>query len=190
MNKKSNFATIQMIVYYVAMVLCVIEGIVAALSTDDSMINSTIADALTTILGIFHLILLIGIFGFAIASIFYSVKRYQTKELGELLNGVLKIKLLTIPCYIINYVVCAFLCLMLICTIVASFAGIVLAVVLTVLTCLVIAATGAYGIAFVKAYNETHPGNQISKVHYALQVLPCLDVVSSIILISKFRKNP
>ena len=36
MNKKSRFATIQTIVYYFATVVCVLAGIVNAMTTDNS----------------------------------------------------------------------------------------------------------------------------------------------------------
>ena len=90
-------------------------------------------------------------------------------------------------CKILMALLIIFLCLLLLCTIVVAIAGVVLAFVLVFATCLVIAATGAYGIAFVKLYNEMYPENQISKMHYILQVLPCLDVVSSIILLRKYK---
>lgn len=188
MNKKSRFATVQTIVYYFAAVVCVLTGIVNALTIDNSENPSVIEDFLCMFLLILLIVVLVILICFAIGDIFYSVKKYKSRDIDELLDGVKKVKLFTIPCYIINYIVCAFWCLFLLGTIVAAFAGIVLAVVLTFVTCLVIAATGAYGIAFIKLFNEMHPENQISKVHYALQVLPCLDVVSTVMLMNKYKK--
>ena len=62
-------------------------------------------------------------------------------------------------CKILMALLIIFLCLLLLCTIVVAIAGVVLAFVLVFATCLVIAATGAYGIAFVKLYNEVYPEN-------------------------------
>ena len=36
---------------------------------------------------------------------------------------------------------------------------------------------------------KMYPENQISKVHYVLQLLACLDVVSSVILLGKYKKQ-
>ena len=188
MNKKSRFATIQIIVYYFAAAVCVLAGIVNALTIDNIENPSAIEEFLCMLFLILLIVALVIIFCFAIGDIFYSVNKYKSRDMDKLLDGVIKIKLFTIPCYMINYIVCAFWCLFLLCTIVASFAGIVLAVVFTFVTCLVIAATGAYGIAFIKLFNEMPPENPMGKVHYVLQVLPCLDVVSTVILMRKYKK--
>lgn len=196
--KKSKFATVQMCFYYLALLMIVlmiimnIFDIIASggdmdaiyeINMNRSPINNFIQYGLT----IGYCISIIAIIGFAIADIFYCVKQYKNGEFNKLRDGMKKIKLVTIPCYFVNYGICIILCLMLLLTIVASLVGVFMAFLFTVITCLVIAATGAYGISLIKLYNKTNPNQPINKIHCVLQLLPCVDVISTILILKKIK---
>ena len=185
MAKKSKFATIQLIVYYVALLISILVIIDFSIESDDSPLQEFICKMLVTLL----LVSLLVIVCFAVGDVIYTIIIYQKQELSMLADGIKKIKLLTIPCYIMNFIVGVFCCGMLIGTIVASFPGLVMAVVLISGTCLVIALTGMYGILYVSLYNKSYPENRIGGLHYLLQLIPCLDVISSAMLLWRHRRQ-
>ena len=117
-----------------------------------------------------------------------AVKMYIKSEYDPLKKSWLLLKLKTIPFYIFNFIYGLAYTVVLI----GASRGLVVMAVIPILfpiwyTCAFIVQSGFFGAANVAVLRKRH-GDSISLIHYVLQFIPVLDVISTIILLKKIKK--
>lgn len=117
-----------------------------------------------------------------------AVKMYIKSEYDPLKKSWLLLKLKTIPFYILNFIYGVIYVIVLI----GASRGLVVMAVIPILlpiwyTCAFIVQSGFFGAANVAMLRKKY-GDNISLIHYVLQFIPVLDVLSTVILKSKCRK--
>lgn len=195
--KKSKFITRQFWLYMAATFFYVVSSGIMLMKTS-SLLHMDVYQIFkwTTILA---MLCDIGIELFAIAGIFYAVKLYRQEDFDSLLYGIRKLKLGTVPYYIAAGPAGLMMITVLqiegagigilppnIATVVVYYYLFEFLWVLSVGTQL--AMTGAYGISYVKLLRKQYPEYKISWLHYVLQILPVLDIISSYGLVKKHKR--
>ncbi len=117
-----------------------------------------------------------------------AVKMYIKSECDSLKKSWLLLKLKTIPFYIFNFIYGVIYVIVLI----GASRGLAVIAVIPILlpiwyTCAFIVQSGFFGAANVATLRKKH-GDGISLIHYILQFIPILDVISTIILLRKTKK--
>lgn len=117
-----------------------------------------------------------------------AVKMYTQLKYEPLKKSWLLLKIKTIPFYILNFI----FGLVYIIFLIGASRGLAVLAVIPILvpiwyTCAFIVQSGFFGVANVAMLRKKY-GDNISLIHYVLQFIPVLDVLSTIILKSKCRK--
>lgn len=118
-----------------------------------------------------------------------AVKMYTQSEYNPLKRSWLLLKLKTIPFYILNFI----FGLVYIIFLIGASRGLAVLAVIPILvpiwyTCAFIVQSGFFGAANVAVLRKKH-GDSISLIHYVLQFIPILDVISTVFLLRKSRKQ-
>ena len=115
-----------------------------------------------------------------------AVAAYRRNRADRLRKGWKLLKLWSIPFYVVNFIYSLFAWFIL----VGASRGIlfVLVPIPIVITCLMIVQSGCVGICYIM-YLRKQPenGGKPSGVHYVLQLLSVLDVISTIVILRKFK---
>ena len=133
---------------------------------------------------IFTLIFFTFVQALGVACAILAVKMYLNSEKEELSRAWTLLKIKTIPFYVINFVICSFIGLML--TVATAGLLVIINVIMIWYTCAFIVQSGFYGAANVAMLRKEH-GDDISAIHYVLQFVPVLDVISTIMLKKKAK---
>lgn len=118
-----------------------------------------------------------------------AVKMYIKSEYDPLKKSWLLLKLKTIPFYIFNFIYGLAYTVVLI----GASRGLVVMAVIPILlpiwyTCAFIVQSGFFGAANIILLRRKYGKEQISAIHYLLQFISVLDVISTIILLKKTKK--
>lgn len=122
----------------------------------------------------------------ALISLISAVILYKKDKYIMLKKSMIAVKLWTIPFYIINFILCALICIAV--TMGLRGMGIIFVPIPIAFTCTVIFLTGFYGVFYVKYLRhnislEKPP----TRIHYFLQLIPVLDIADTIYLLTKFK---
>ncbi len=134
----------------------------------------------------FAMIFAVQITGWVCAGAAVSAYRYNRAE--RLRSGWRLLKLYTIPFYVLNFLYSLFAWFVLVG---ASRGIMILLVPIPILiTCLMVFQSGCVGICYIMHLRETsEEGRKPSKIHYLLQVLSVLDVISTIFLLHRYGRE-
>lgn len=173
------------VMLYIQLVLqyCIIP--VSIFGTDE---NTGEFKAWAVVFGVLLLISLVAIQVVGWISAVTAVKMYFNSKHEALKKSWELLKFKTIPFYIFNFIYGIIYMIM----IIGASRGLAVIAVIPVLvpiwyTCAFIVQSGFFGAANVITMRKKH-GDNISVIHYVLQFLPVLDVISTIILKNKCKK--
>lgn len=118
-----------------------------------------------------------------------AVKMYTQSEYEPLKKSWLLLKIKTIPFYILNFI----FGLVYIIFLIGASRGLAVLAVIPILvpiwyTCAFIVQSGFFGAANIILLRRKYGKEQISAIHYFLQFISVLDVISTIILFKKIKK--
>lgn len=138
------------------------------------------------LLAVFLLVILAvqitGWVGVGLAASTYHGGRYENLKKGWKL-----LKLGSIPFYILNFLYCFFVWGIL----VGASRGmlIILVPIPVIITCTLVVQSGCFGVYYVKYLRADRPKEERpSKVHYVLQLISGLDVVSTLCLLRRYKE--
>ncbi len=115
-----------------------------------------------------------------------AVKMFMQSETDQLSKAWVLLKIKTIPFYILNFAVC----LMVGFGLALATAGLLsfIIILMIIYTCTFIVQSGFFGAANIILLRRKYGKEQISAIHYFLQFISVLDVISTIILFRKIKK--
>lgn len=122
---------------------------------------------------------------FGCISAVLAIKMFFYSEENNLSKAWTLLKIKTVPFYIINFAICFPIGLML--TVATAGLLIIVGIVMIWHTCAFIVQSGFFGAANILTMRKKF-GDNISVIHYVLQFLPVLDVISTIVLKNKCKK--
>ena len=115
-----------------------------------------------------------------------AIKMYLNSETENLDNSWKLLKLKTVPFYILNFAVC-FMVGFGLTLATAGFLSFII-IIMIIYTCTFIVQSGFFGAANIILLRRKYGKEQISAIHYLLQFISVLDVISTIILLRKTKK--
>lgn len=140
----------------------------------------------TFILFMFFLLEIVVLHIIAFVTVGMSMFAYKKNDTNILRKSVKILKLYSIPFYIINFIYSVFVWFVL----VGASRGIMIIFVPIpiLITYLLIIQSGCVSVFYFKSLRRKQENSiNFSKIHYLLQFIPLLDVISSIIVISKTK---
>ncbi len=150
---------------------------------DDEFVTKYLNTLLVITLVLAALILLISFISFINA-----MHLYKKQDLDALRKSMTTVKLFSIPFYFVNLIYSAVISVVL--AIALMGIGVFFAPIAIAYFCGIVFWSGFYGIFYIRLLRKNSiPLEKPSKIHYLLQIIPALDVISTIILIIKFRKS-
>ncbi len=115
-----------------------------------------------------------------------GVSAYRQSEYAKLRKGLKLLKLGTIPFYILNFIYSVVVWFI----IIGASRGIlvILAIIPILITCTMIVQSGCIGICYIKYLRQKNQGKPHA-IHYFLQLISVFDVISTLIILHKYREN-
>ena len=138
--------------------LLVIEGV-----TSEKL---TVISYITSALGVLFFIA-VQVIGWMCAVL--AVKMFMQSQTEQLSKAWVLLKIKTVPFYILNFAV-------------------FIIIIMIIYTCTFIVQSGFFGAANIILLRRKYGKEQISAIHYLLQFISVLDVISTIILLRKTKK--
>lgn len=119
-----------------------------------------------------------------VACAIWAIKMYLNSEKEDLSKAWILLKIKTIPFYLINFVICFVVGISL--TVATAGLLVIINIIMIWYTCAFIVQSGFFGAANV-AFLRKEYGDRISAIHYVLQFVPVIDVVSTLIVRKKVK---
>lgn len=154
--------------------LLVIEGI-----TSEKL---TVISYITSALGVLFFIA-VQVIGWICAVL--AVKMFLQSQTEQLSKAWVLLKIKTVPFYILNFAVCLMVGLGLSLATAGLLSFII--IIMIIYTCTFIVQSGFFGAANIILLRRKYGKEQISAIHYFLQFISVLDVISTIILLRKIK---
>lgn len=138
-------------------------------------------DELAFVLIICYAVIVLVVLAAGWVSVAMAVAIYKRKEHEKLRSGWRLLKYGTIPFFIFNFIYSFFVCFVLL---VASRGFLIWLVPIPIaVTCTMIFQSGCWGWCYILYLNSlTESGDKISKLHYVMQVIAILDIISTMII--------
>lgn len=167
---------------YLAVSMFVFGGIVYLSMSGSKVLEAIPQEVLGIRVNLFYCAEIVAIQVFGWLCVGKAAKAYRKNQAEELCCSWKLLKLASIPFYIVNFLVCVFL------TFVSGGLLLLIMIIPCIITCLMIVQSGIVGIYYIK-YLRQQPENSGKPfgIHCALQLISVLDVVSTIIILKKYR---
>lgn len=159
----------------VPLFLLIIEGVTSEKLTVISYITSAL-----------EVLFFIAVQALGWISAVLAVKMFMQSQTDQLSKAWVLLKIKTIPFYILNFAVC-FMVGFGLTLATAGFLSFII-IIMIIYTCTFIVQSGFFGAANIILLRRKYGKEQISAIHYFLQFISVLDVISTIILFKKIKK--
>ncbi|MDO5396992.1 MAG: hypothetical protein Q4G33_03600 [bacterium] len=136
---------------------------------------------------LFYIIIILSVLAVGWVSVAMAVKACKRGEYEKVKSGWRLLKYGTIPFYIINFLYSLFVWFVLL---VASRGFLIAVLPLPItITCTMIFQSGCIGWCYIRYLNrQTKNDEKISKIHYVMQVISILDIISTVLVLRKENK--